>query len=141
MLAGYNTDMGLMPSGGGARSAARAGLSAALGLSLLGPAAPARGQTDQDGFYVGLEVGRANASTLTSVVTGVNHPTRCDRLLYPASTSPPASARAVRLAYPRQARNGTPYSCASGPTTEATAAFSAHTSTRVSPFAHQLRRY
>ena len=74
-------DMGLMPSGGGARSAARAGLSAALGLSLLGSAAAARGQTDQDGFYVGIEVGRANASTLTSVVTGVNHPTRCDRLL------------------------------------------------------------
>ena len=100
MLAGYNTDMGLMPSGGGARSAARAGLSAALGLSLLGPAAPARGQTDQDGFYVGLEVGRANASTLTSVVTGVNHPTRCDRLLYPASTSPPASDEACRASTP-----------------------------------------
>ena len=97
---GYNTDMGLMPSGGGARSAARAGLSAALGLSLLGPAAPARGQTDQDGFYVGLEVGRANASTLTSVVTGVNHPTRCDRLLYPASTSPPASDEACRASTP-----------------------------------------
>ena len=97
---GYNTDMGLMPSGGGARSAARAGLSAALGLSLLGSAAPARGQTDQDGFYVGLEVGRANASTLTSVVTGVNHPTRCDRLLYPASTSPPASDEACRASTP-----------------------------------------
>ena len=97
----YNTDMGLMPSsGGGARSAARAGLSAALGLSLLGSAAAARGQTDQDGFYVGLEVGRANASTLTSVVTGVNHPTRCDRLLYPASTSPPASDEACRASTP-----------------------------------------
>ncbi len=36
---GYNTDMGLMPSGGGARSAARAGLSAALGWagSLVDP--------------------------------------------------------------------------------------------------------
>ena len=85
---------------GGARSAARAGLSAALGLSLLGSAAAARGQTDQDGFYVGIEVGRANASTLTSVVTGVNHPTRCDRLLYPASTSPPASDEACRASTP-----------------------------------------
>ena len=85
----YNTDMGLTPSGGGARSAARAGLSAVLGISILGTAATARGQTGQDGFYVGLEMGRAGASTLTSSVTGVNHPTRCDRLLYPASTSPP----------------------------------------------------
>ena len=60
----------------------------------------ARGQTDQDGFYVGLEMGRAHASPLTSSVTGVNHPTRCDRLLYPASTSPPASDEACRASTP-----------------------------------------
>ena len=96
----YNTDMGPMPSGGGARSAGRAGLSAALGLSLLGTAAAASGQTDRDGFYAGLELGRAHASTLTSSVTGVNHPTRCDRLLYPASTSPPASDEACRASTP-----------------------------------------
>ena len=97
----YNTDMGLTSSGGGARSAARAGLSAVLGISILGTAATARGQTGQDGFYVGLEMGRARASTLTSSVTGVNHPTRCDRLLYPASTSPPASDAACRDSTPR----------------------------------------
>ena len=91
----YNTDWGLCHPAGGPRSAARAGLSAALGLSLLGTAAAARGQTDQDGFYVGLELGRAHASTLTSSVTGVNHPTRCDRLLYPASTSPPRLGPAI----------------------------------------------
>ena len=34
------------------------------------------------------------------VVTGVNHPTRCDRLLYPASTSPPASDEACRASTP-----------------------------------------
>lgn len=41
------------------------------------------------GFYVGVELGFANPSDVTSTISGVNHPTRCDRLLYPAS-SPPA---------------------------------------------------
>ena len=60
----------------------------------------ASGQSLRNGFYVGLEMGRANASPLTSSVTGVNHPTRCDRLLYPASTSPPASDEACRASTP-----------------------------------------
>ena len=92
-----------------ARSARLALTALALALAFL--AAPqdahaqtqteaARGQTDRDGFYVGLEMGRAHASTLTSSVTGVNHPTRCDRLLYPASTSPPASDEACRASTP-----------------------------------------
>ena len=101
----YNTDMGPMPSEGGARSAWRAGLSAALCLSLLRTAAAASGQTDRDGFYAGLEMGRAHASPLTSSVTGVNHPTRCDRLLYPASTSPSASDEACRASTPTILRN------------------------------------
>ena len=96
----YNTDMRLTPSGGGARSAARAGLSVALCLSILGMADAASGQSLRNGFYAGLEMGRANASPLASGVTGVNHPTRCDRLLYPASTSPPASDAACRASTP-----------------------------------------
>ena len=96
----YNTDMGPMPSEGGARSAWRAGLSVALCLSILGMADAASGQSLRNGFYAGLEMGRANASPLTSSVTGVNHPTRCDRLLYPASTSPPASDEACRASTP-----------------------------------------
>ena len=79
---------------------ARAGLYAVLGISILGTAATARGQTGQDGFYVGLEMGRAHAFTLTSSLTGVNHPTRCDQLLYPASISPPASDAACRDSTP-----------------------------------------
>ena len=47
--------MGLTPSGGGARSAARAGLSAVLGISILGTAATARGQTGQDGDGTGID--------------------------------------------------------------------------------------
>ena len=96
----YNTDMGPIPSEGGARSAWRAGLSVALCLSILGMADAASGQSLRNGFYTGLEIGRANASPLTSSVTGVNHPTRCDRLLYPASTSPPASDEACRASTP-----------------------------------------
>ena len=96
----YNTDMGPMPSEGGVRSAWRAGLSVALCLSILGMADAASGQSLRNGFYAGLEMGRANASPLTSSVTGVNHPTRCDRLLYPASTSPPASDEACRASTP-----------------------------------------
>ena len=71
-----------------------------LCLSLLGMADAASGQSLRNGFYAGLELGRANASPLTSSVTGVNHPTRCDRLLYPASTSPPASDEACRASTP-----------------------------------------
>ena len=96
----YNTDMGPIPSEGGARSAWRAGLSVALCLSILGMADAASGQSLRNGFYTGLEMGRANASPLTSSVTGVNHPTRCDRLLYPASTSLPASDEACRASTP-----------------------------------------
>ena len=96
----YNTDMGPIPSEGGARSAWRAGLSVALCLSILGMADAASGQSLRNGFYTGLVLGRANASPLTSSVTGVNHPTRCDRILYPASTSPPASDEACRASTP-----------------------------------------
>ena len=57
----YNTDMGPIPSEGGARSAWRAGLSVALCLSILGMADAASGQSLRNGFYTGLEMGRANA--------------------------------------------------------------------------------
>ena len=39
-------------------------------------------------------------ATVDGGSTGVNHPTRCDRLLYPASTSPPASDEACRASTP-----------------------------------------
>lgn len=50
---------------------------------------PANADDHRRGFYVGVELGFANPSDVTSAISGVNHPTRCDRLLYPAS-SPPA---------------------------------------------------
>ena len=58
---------------------------AALGAALLLLAASAEGR---DGFYLGAELGLADAATLESSVSGVNHPTRCDRLLY--GGNPPA---------------------------------------------------
>ena len=68
------------------------GLSIAAGLCVLGAAGNAVAQEDRSGFYFGLEMGASVPSAVDSSVTGVNHPTRCDRLLYPASISPPDDA-------------------------------------------------
>ncbi len=65
---------------------------AAVGLCLLGAAGTAGAQEDRSGFYVGLEVGVANASTVTSRRSGVTHPSRCDRLLYPSFLVPASIA-------------------------------------------------
>ena len=51
--------------------------------------AAAGAQDDRDGFYVGLQLGIANSSAIESSLDGVNHPTRCDSLLYPPSLNPP----------------------------------------------------
>jgi len=74
------------------RPSQRGGLAAAAGFLVLGAAASAGAQEDRSGFYVGLELGVAIPSGVDSTVSGVNHPTRCDRLLYPASISPPDDA-------------------------------------------------
>ncbi len=66
-------------------------LSVVLCLAMLGAAGSASAQDDRHGFYVGIETGVSIASTVTFSLSGVNHPTRCDRLLYPASVSPPTS--------------------------------------------------
>ena len=74
------------------RPSLRGGVAAAAGLLVLGAAASAGAQEDRSGFYVGLELGVAIPSGVDSTVRGVNHPTRCDRLLYPPSISPPDDA-------------------------------------------------
>ena len=50
---------------------------------------PASAQQDRAGLYAGLQMGIANSSVVTSSLGGINHPTRCDVLLYPPSVSPP----------------------------------------------------
>ncbi len=55
--------------------------SVALGLWLLVQAGPAVAVESRRGFYVGVELGFANAADLNSTVSGINHPTRCDQLL------------------------------------------------------------
>ncbi len=57
----------------------------ALLFSLLAGAAAARAA---EGLYLGLETGFADADELALSVHGVNHPTRCDVLLYPPGTAP-----------------------------------------------------
>ena len=73
-------------------------LSVTLCLAMLGATGSASAQDDRHGFYVGIETGVSIASTVTFSLSGVNHPTRCDRLLYPASVSPPTSDPATRPA-------------------------------------------
>lgn len=58
-------------------------------LALVGTA---NADDNRRGFYVGVELGFANPSDMTSTISGVNHPTRCDSLLYPDSSVPPQIA-------------------------------------------------
>ena len=57
---------------------------------------PASAQQDRAGLYAGLQMGIANSSVVTSSLGGINHPTRCDVLLYPPSVSPPVDDAACR---------------------------------------------
>ncbi|MXZ70830.1 MAG: hypothetical protein F4Z04_04895, partial [Acidobacteria bacterium] len=49
----------------------------------------ASAQSDRQGFYAGLQLGVVNSTAVSSSLSGVNHPTRCDVLLYPSSVTPP----------------------------------------------------
>lgn len=69
----------------------RGAIVAALCVVLAGIPAAAGAQDDRNGVYAGLQLGIANSSTIESARSGVNHPTRCDVLLYPPSVSPPAN--------------------------------------------------
>lgn len=55
-------------------------------LALAGAAAPAHAQADHQGVYIAVGTGAVVGSSLGSTMTAVNHPTRCDRLLYRPST-------------------------------------------------------
>ena len=62
---------------------------AALGAVLAGLPNAASAQSERQGFYAGLQLGVANATPVNSSLSGINHPTRCDVLLYPSSVRPP----------------------------------------------------
>lgn len=53
----------------------------ALGVWLLVSAGVANAETSRQGFYAGIELGFANAADAGSVLSAVNHPTKCDQLL------------------------------------------------------------
>ena len=59
-----------------------------MGVSTPGAAAA----QDRDGFYAALELGVARGVVLDTDVAGVNHPTRCDRLLCAAPADAPVDA-------------------------------------------------
>ncbi len=63
-------------------------LAIVLGFCLLASAGVADAATSRQGFYAGIELGFANAGDLGSVLSGVNHPTRCDSLVGGDPTGP-----------------------------------------------------
>ena len=67
-----------------------------LKLCLLGASAQAGADDHDRGFYVRFEAGLADAGTLESLLTAVDHPTRCDVLLYPDPGLAPSSDAACR---------------------------------------------
>lgn len=75
-------------------------LMAAACAVLVGMPATADAQDDRRGFYVGLQLGVVNSSAVGSSLSGVNHPTRCDVLLYPSSVTPPADDAACLESMP-----------------------------------------
>ena len=52
-----------------------------LGFCMLASAVVANAETSRQGFYAGIELGFANAGDLGSVLSAVNHPTKCDVLV------------------------------------------------------------
>ena len=56
-------------------------LALVLGLYLLASVGVADAATSRQGFYAGIELGFANAADMGSVLSAVNHPTKCDQLL------------------------------------------------------------
>ena len=71
------------------RDLLRGAFLAALGAVLVGLPDAASAQSERQGFYAGLQLGVANATPVNSSLSGINHPTRCDVLLYPRSVRPP----------------------------------------------------
>ena len=64
-------------------------LTVASWMCVLASVGMANADDNRRGFYVGVELGFANPSDLTSTMSFVNHPTRCDRRLFPASSPSP----------------------------------------------------
>ena len=56
-------------------------LAVVVGIGVLAAAGVADAETSRQGFYIGVEVGVANAADVNSIMSGINHPTKCDQLL------------------------------------------------------------
>ena len=63
-----------------------------LAVSLLFLHPPSAAAQDTDGFYLSTNFGLTSASGADVTVSGANHPTRCDRLLYANPASAPSDA-------------------------------------------------
>ncbi len=78
---------------------------AALCAGLAGLPDAASAQSERQGFYAGLQLGIVNATPVSSSLGSINHPTRCDVLLYPSAVSPPLHDPAYLHTVPTVASN------------------------------------
>ena len=78
---------------------------AALCAGLAGLPDAASTQSERQGFYAGLQLGIVNATPVSSSLGSINHPTRCDVLLYPSAVSPPLHDPAYLHTVPTVASN------------------------------------
>ena len=62
-------------------------LALALGVCILGSASLASAEEkSRRGFYIGIDLGLTHAASMGSPLSGISHPTRCDRILYQQAT-------------------------------------------------------
>ena len=90
----------------GSRRLRRHALAAVLCIALALTPSAAAAQEERDGVYAGLQLGVAFPTSVTLARRFVNHPTRCDTLLYPPSVSPPVDDPACRDRTPGVTSNG-----------------------------------
>ena len=61
-------------------------LALALGVCILGSTSLASAEAEsRRGFYIGIDLGLTHAASMGSPLSGISHPTRCDRILYEKS--------------------------------------------------------
>lgn len=100
----HRTTAGVLDARKAARGRGRGVLpracAAALGVGVLGAAAAASAQ-DRRGGYFGIELGLTAAAGITSPLSGISQPTRCDRLLYGDRAQAPSDAAWCAVGAPR----------------------------------------
>ena len=73
-------------------------LALALGVCILGSTSLASAEAEsRRGFYIGIDLGLTHAASMGSPLSGISHPTRCDRILYQQATETDEEMRMFQL--------------------------------------------